>query len=133
LASPLVAIVDDDVPCLGMISDLLHEEGYRTVCCATAREVLTILGPACPDLVILDLWMETRGGGWQILDRLRGDPRTATVPVLICTADHASLAMLKEQPGGSDCAILTKPFNIEDLFAKVSTLLTVGCAQAARR
>lgn len=114
--TPLVVVVDDDAPFLELMDDLLREAGCRAVCCATARDGLTVVGRTRPDLVILDVWMETRDAGWQLLDHLRRDPRNATVPVIICSADHAGLVAHADTLHARGCSALAKPFDSEDLF-----------------
>ena len=123
---PLIVIVDDDVPFLELMDDLLREVGCRAVCCTTTQDALTVAVCACPDLIILDLWMESRDAGLRLLEQLRGDYRTAMVPVLICSADYASLTAHANRLRGSGCGTLAKPFKIDDLFAHVSTLLSAS-------
>jgi CheY-like chemotaxis protein len=131
LHTPLIAIVDDDMPFLELMDDLLRDAGFRTIGCATTSDALATVARARPDLVILDLWMETRDAGWQLLDRLRRDPGTAAVPVLICSADHEGLSEHAERLSADGYTALAKPFDLEDLLAAVSTLLATRCAHAA--
>ena len=81
------------------------------------------------DVVILDLFLHGENAGWKQLDILTLDPRTREIPVIICSAALASLAMAREKLALLDVAVLEKPFDIEQLSAAVSAAI----ASAPRR
>jgi DNA-binding response OmpR family regulator len=72
--------------------------------------------------VILDLRMPDFDG-WQILQLLKLDPQTCTVPVLICSAAVAEVRATEERLREQGCDILLKPFNLDELLDKVCALL----------
>ena len=119
----LIAVIDDDPPTTELISDLLTSEGYRVVICATQAEAVAIIQREKPNLVLLDLWLDTPTGGWTILAELVRDPAIATIPVIICTA----LPSTEAQPPGElavvPAAILHKPFALDELLLAVETAL----------
>jgi twitching motility two-component system response regulator PilH len=66
-----------------------------------------------PDLLILDVGLP-RMDGWEVLDRIRSDPRTHSLKVLVLTAHAQEETRERADRGGAD-AFLTKPFRPDDL------------------
>lgn len=99
------------------LDELLAEEGYR-VSFSSEHDVEEVarLGP---DLLLLDGRGGTADSGWAFLERLKADPATAGIPVLVLTA--ASRA--SEEHGGRlaelDTALMAKPFDLEELLGEV--------------
>lgn len=75
-----------------------------------------------PDLLVLDIGLPEMDG-WQVLDRLRSDPRTKTLPVLVLTAHAEEESRRRADEGGAD-AFVTKPFQPSDFRQEVLNLLT---------
>ncbi|HEX6288067.1 MAG TPA: response regulator, partial [Herpetosiphonaceae bacterium] len=76
-----------------------------------------------PDALILDLRMEHPQAGWIIIHMLRLNPQTAHVPVLVCTGDLAYVQMRRQILRDQRCDVLLKPFSVDELLSKVSSLL----------
>jgi CheY-like chemotaxis protein len=74
-----------------------------------------------PDLLILDVGLP-RMDGWEVLDRIRSDPRTSALKVLVLTAHAQEETRERADRGGAD-AFLTKPFRPDDLRAVALGLL----------
>lgn len=74
-----------------------------------------------PDLVILDIGLPVMDG-WGVLAGMRGDTRTATVPVLVLTAHADSASREKARTGGAQ-AFMTKPFRPNDLRSTIDILM----------
>jgi DNA-binding response OmpR family regulator len=119
MAHEKIVIIDDDTTYLGLLSDLLQEEGYQVRGCTTSKKAHSFVQHEQPDLIILDLYLEKRDSGLTILQMLRLDPSTTTIPVLVCSADGHFLKQKQEQFQKYHCDILEKPFNINDLLAKI--------------
>ena len=117
----LIAVIDDDPPTTELISDILTSEGYRVVTCATQAEAVSIIQREKPNLVLLDLWLDTPTGGWTILAELVRDPATATIPVIICTALPSTQAQPPVELALLPAAILHKPFALDGLLSAVET------------
>ena len=117
-----LVIVNDDVPLLTLMQEILREEGYRVVACPTARGAHPLIKDTMPDLAILDVRM--RGAPhFQTLGLMRADPRTAAIPVLVCSGSAAELrgreAWLRDQ----GYELLRMPFHLDDLLGRVERLL----------
>jgi CheY-like chemotaxis protein len=111
-----IAVIDDDSAYLSMMQELLNDEGYRTFTQLMAAGAPTRIAEAQPDLVILDVRMESAHAGLSLLDRLRADQRTCHIPVIVCSADVSTLREKQETLTRQGCAVLEKPFDLEKLL-----------------
>lgn len=119
--APLVAIVEADQAVRELLRNFLNEEGYDIVICANARTAPSIIRQVNADLVLLNLWLEERDDGWQILERLQREATTATLPVIVLTTGAKALGKqhsLDVQPQWQE---MSMPFNLDDLLDKIST------------
>jgi CheY-like chemotaxis protein len=111
------------------MEDLLQEEeGHEVLVCKVSSDAYEFVKEQRPDLVLLDIRMETPEAGWMVLELLTLDPQTRDVPMIVCSAairelqDHEDL--LKKY--GVD--VLPKPFDLDTLLEKVEAALTKGGA-----
>ena len=74
-----------------------------------------------PDLLVLDIGLPEMDG-WQVLDKLRSNPGTKTLPVLVLTAHAEEESRRRADEGGAD-AFVTKPFQPNDFRQEVLNLL----------
>jgi CheY-like chemotaxis protein len=121
---PVIVVVDNDEPFRDLLVDLLSDEGYRVVTAITSADALETIRQERPALVILDLRMEAPDSGIQIIRAVRGNPLTATLPLLICSADVTGIAshapFLQEQHVSS----LNKPFDLSQLLGLIRQLIS---------
>jgi DNA-binding response OmpR family regulator len=123
-----VLIVEDDEMLQDFLQDVLSEDGYRAIGCATMEAAQQLVQIAPPDLVILDLHLEGTGSGLDVLAWLRRQGATATTPVIICSADVPLLRALAETFDAHHCfAVIEKPLNPDDLLMTVYA--AIGPAQ----
>ncbi len=123
MAQRAIAVVDDDRHIINLLHDLLGDEGYRTIAVTDGASAPAAIARERPDLVILDLWMERQDTGWAVYDALRADAATARIPVLVCSADLASLHSHAADLRARGDAAMEKPFNITEMLALVDRLL----------
>jgi CheY-like chemotaxis protein len=120
---PVIVVIDNDEPFRNLLTDVLSDEGYRVVTVTTGTDAAEAIRRAQPALVILDLRMEAPDTGLQIIRAVRGNPLTATLPLLICSADVAGMALhapfLREQ----HVPALNKPFDLDQLLTLVRRLI----------
>lgn len=113
-----ILVVDDETSVARGIGALLAARGHRIELFHDGDAVLKrLLEDPLPDLVILDYAMPGRDG-WEVLERLRADPRTESLKILLATASDLDLAMLSRAS-----ALLKKPFPRELLFELVERLV----------
>ena len=125
MAKPVIAVVDDDPTILALIQSVLEEAGYQVLLSAEGKTAYEFVRDRRPDGLILDLRMEHPQAGWIILHMLRRDPRTANVPVLVCTGDVTYVQMRRQLLRELRGDVLLKPFSAEDLLGKVAGLMRV--------
>jgi two-component system, OmpR family, response regulator len=80
-----VLIVDDSPYIVDGLVALLKRKGFNTVACHGGEEALVTLSTSTPDLILLDIMMEPMDG-WETLGKIKGDPATAGIPVLMFSA-----------------------------------------------
>ena len=120
-----IAVIDDDAIFVELMIDLLSTtEGYEVVSNSHPVETFAFVKDQQPDLIILDLMTGREETGWDALDRLRADPETADIPIIVCTA--AASALRQNQPrlvSGPYLEAIAKPFDVDDLLALIERLL----------
>lgn len=118
-----IAVFDDDPEFLGLMRDVLTEAGYRVVAETSADAALAIALRERPALVILDFWMAGQGAGLTALRLIREHSETATLPVLICSADRTALNDYADDWHALGCETLEKPFDLGEMLAQVARLI----------
>jgi DNA-binding response OmpR family regulator len=129
---PLIAVANDDTDFLGLMGDLLTDEGYRVSIHRVAKDAYEELKEALPDLIILDIHMEMPEAGWMLLELLTLHPDLSTIPVIVCSADVVALRAKVENLRAHGCDALEKPFDLDDLLEKVRLGL-IGREAAAQQ
>lgn len=118
-----ILVIDDDTELRSLVARRLEMAGYQTMTAIDGEEGLEMMQKS-PDLVITDIDMP-RLDGFGFLTQLRGEPQYRQVPVIVMTA-HAGRgedAARGLQLGAND--YVRKPFNWEELLARVHTQLRV--------
>ena len=116
-----ILIVDDDPDILHFVRMNLELEGFRVTTAGSGAEALQIAKEVPPDLVLLDIMMPEMDG-LTVLRRLRTMPPTMNVAVILLTAKALAEDRVKGLDLGADDYI-TKPFDLEELVARVKTVL----------
>ena len=117
------ALVVDDAPDIRLLADLvLSMAGFSVTAAASGREALAVLAAGdLPDIVLLDVQMPDVDG-WETLSRVRSDPRTSHLPVVLCTVKGLPEDALKGWTLGCD-GYLGKPFDIGALVSELRAVL----------
>lgn len=116
-----ILVVDDERDLVDIVSINLRREQYDVVTALDGESACEIARRDVPDLVILDLMLPGISG-LEVCRRLRGEPRTATVPILMLTAKGEETdAVIGLSQGADD--YVRKPFGVKELMARVAALL----------
>ena len=124
MARESVLVVDDERDILELVKYNLDKEGYHVTVVATGEDALAATRTKMPDIVILDL-MLPGVDGLEVCRRLKGDPKTRNIPIVMLTAkgDEADVVTGLEL-GASD--YVTKPFSPRVLTARIRAVLRRG-------
>ena len=129
---PRILIIDDDAAIAELLAVNLEMAGYEVSQAADGIKGQAMALQMQPDLVMLDL-MLPRVDGFTVCQRLRRDERTGEIPILMLTALGQTENKVEGFNAGAD-DYLTKPFELEELLARIRALLrrTDRIPQAAK-
>jgi diguanylate cyclase (GGDEF)-like protein len=116
-----ILVVDDDVDIARFIEVNLRLEGFDVLVAHDGVEALDVIAEQLPDLALLDVMMP-RLDGVELCRRLRSDPITASLPVIMLTAKSLSVDKVVGLTAGADDYII-KPFDTLELIARVRSTL----------
>jgi class 3 adenylate cyclase len=120
---PRVLVVDDVAQNVRLLADLLTAKGYTVDTASDGTQALARLIGAPPDLVLLDIVMPGLDG-YEVCRRIRANPATAMLPVVMVTALDPASERIKGLEAGAD-DFLTKPFSQPELLTRVRSLLRI--------
>jgi CheY-like chemotaxis protein len=121
-----VMVVDDNPDIVTIVKTILEGKGYGVQSAYSGQEVFNLLKEQKPDLIVLDIMMPQMDG-LEVLTRLKGEPSTATIPVILLTAKVQYEDVLGGYKMGADYYI-TKPFTSTQLLNGINLLLGDGKA-----
>ncbi|MDA0311635.1 MAG: response regulator transcription factor [Gemmatimonadetes bacterium] len=119
--SQRVLVVEDEPDIAALIAYQLTREGFRVETAGTGPEALKAVSRDIPDLIVLDRMLPGISGDG-VLQRLRAEVSTATVPVLVLTAKREQEDRIEGLELGAD-DYLTKPFSPRELVLRVKAIL----------
>ena len=125
-----IYIVEDDDNIRELEAFAMKNSGYDTECFESSKEFYNAIVKAVPDLILLDI-MLPGDDGLTILKKLRDDPVTANIPVIIISAKTTELDRVKGLDLGAD-DYLAKPFKTAELIARLNALVRRPSLTAAK-
>lgn len=126
-----ILVVDDTPDNLRLLSTMLTEQGYEVGKALNGQIALRAAQTAPPDLILLDINMPNMNG-YEVCEHLKADQRTQSIPVIFISAlDEVWDKVKAFKLGGVD--YITKPFQAEEVLARVQTHLNIQALQNALR
>jgi len=119
---PLILVVDDLPQNVRLLEAVLWPKGFRVAKASSGEEALDVLSQEHPDLVLLDILMPGMDG-YEVCRRIRQDPGTAFLPVIMMTASGEEQKLRAIESGADD--FVNKPFDQAELLARVRSLVRV--------
>lgn len=123
-----IVIVDDTPENLHLLTEMLSEQGYRVRSAPNGERALATVRKERPDMILLDILMPDMDG-YEVCRRLKADDRLSSIPVIFISAlDQVFDKVAAFAVGGLD--YITKPFQIEEVLARVQTHLSLDDLRA---
>jgi CheY-like chemotaxis protein len=119
--SASVLIVDDNEDIIAIVSRILLDRGYEVRIARDGPGALESVRQRRPDVVLLDMMMPGMDG-MQVLDRLKRNPGSGSIPVVMVTAKSEDRDVLAGYDSGADYYI-TKPFTARQILYAVGLVL----------
>src|SRR5437867_6055636 len=111
-----ILVVDDTPQNVRLLEAVLTARGYAVVSAASGAEAIETIAKEAPDLVLLDVQMPGMNG-YEVVKRLRADPATEFLPVVMVTSSGDEERLTALESGADD--FVPKPFNQSELPARV--------------
>ncbi len=121
MAKPTILVVDDEEDLRELVELNLKREGYTVLTCETGEQALHRASSKAPDVVVLDLMLPGIDG-LEVCRRLKADPKTQQIAVVMLTAKGEEADIVTGLELGADDYV-TKPFSGKVLVARVRRLL----------
>ena len=117
-----ILVVDDEPDIHTVLGKLLTREGYSISDAYSADEAYATIADAKPDLVILDIMMP-KVSGIEVCNKLKSDPATKDIVILIVSARDAQSDRIEGLEHGADDYV-SKPFHLRSLVRKIEHMLS---------
>jgi DNA-binding response OmpR family regulator len=121
MARKKILVVDDERDISDIVAFNLRREQYDVLSAADGESALVIAQRELPDLILLDLMLPGIGG-LEVCRRLRSEPRTAQIPIVMLTAKGEETDAVVGLAQGADDYV-RKPFGVKELMARVAAHL----------
>jgi len=125
-----ILVVDDEPAILNLAKVKLEKEGYGVITASSGHEALIKVDEK-PDLIILDIMMPVMDG-WEVYKKLRENPETKEIPVIVLTA----VGQFEKQLEGLKAEVsdyITKPFSPASLAVQVKKILDAASQEKLER
>ena len=119
--SARVLVVEDEPDIAALVAYQLTREGFRVETAGTGTDALEAVARDIPDVIVLDRMLPGISGD-EVLQRLKGEPATSSIPVLVLTARREQDDRIRGLEMGAD-DYLTKPFSPRELVLRVQAIL----------
>lgn len=123
MSEKTILLVDDDPEIVKTVQRYLQQEGYAVLVAYNGKDALAIaIGrDQAPDCIVLDVMLPDYNG-WEITRRIRANPHTAEIPIIMLTARVEDTDKIHGLDLGADDYV-TKPFNPHELLARIRARL----------
>ena len=124
MSTTCVLIVEDEVAIRDMLVFNLRRAGYEVIPVGSGQEARTSIADRFPNIILMD-WMLPDTSGLELTRKLKRDPNTREIPIIMLTARVEEDDRVAGLEGGADDYI-TKPFSQRELIARIKAVLRRG-------
>ena len=118
-----VVCIEDESEMIDLVSMILTREGYQVIGAPGGLQGLQIVEDTQPELVLLDLMMPDLDG-WEVYQRLKANPKTTNVPIIVVTARAQSIDKILGLHIAKVDDYITKPFSPTELLSSIQKVLS---------
>lgn len=126
-----VLIIDDSKTVCAVLRKMLHENGFVTLEAHDAESAMMMLEVELPELIFLDIVLPGMNG-FEALRRIRRNPFTATVPVIMISGNESATEQFYVQRIGAN-DFMKKPFSRAEVFSRVERVLDLALTVAKEK
>jgi CheY-like chemotaxis protein len=119
--TPIVLVVDDNQENLELLQAYLEDMDCQTVPASDGLQAMEIVADSAPDLILLDVMMP-KMSGFEVCKRIKNDPKTSDIPIIMVTALNEFGDIEHGIDSGTD-DFISKPVNKLELLTRVKTML----------
>jgi len=116
-----ILIADDEIYMLRLLEMMFKKGGYAVISCRDGQEALAVANTELPKLIVLDIMMPGVDG-LGALRRLKENPATREIPVVVLSAKGHALTKVEAEQAGA-VLFLSKPFSPSQLLSEVQKIL----------
>jgi CheY-like chemotaxis protein len=121
--APHILVTNHAPEILELMRELLTDEGYRVTVASRGDQTLDSIAAIAPDLIVIDYMWPSSDNEWTLLNLLRMDPRTRSIPCILCTGAVAQVRGMEDHLHSMGIRVVYKPFDIAVLVGEVQTAL----------
>jgi len=118
-----VVCIEDESEMIDLVSMILSREGYQVIGAPGGLQGLQIVEDTQPELVLLDLMMPDLDG-WEVYQRLKSNPKTTKIPIIVVTARAQSIDKILGLHIAKVDDYITKPFSPTELLTSIEKVLS---------
>jgi two-component system, OmpR family, response regulator VicR len=117
-----VVCIEDEPEMIDLVRLILARKGFEVIGASSGQEALRLISELKPSLVLLDLMMPDIDG-WEVYQRMKADPETKFIPVIVVTAKSQSIDKMLGLHIAKVDDYITKPFGPAELLRSVEKVL----------
>lgn len=117
-----VVCIEDEPEMIDLVRLILGRKGFEVIGAPGGREGLQVIAQVRPNLVLLDLMMPDMDG-WEVYQRMKADPETKYIPVIVVTAKSQSIDKMLGLHIAKVDDYITKPFGPSELLRSIEKVL----------
>jgi DNA-binding NtrC family response regulator len=123
-----VAVFDDDLRFLRMVERALESHGLhmQPVTTPDLDDAVRVVALSDARAALIDIYMYGEAAGFDVIDRLRHNPETAGIPIIVTSGAYRDINKHRDFLRENNCSVLPKPFEVDQLLTTVDSALVAG-------